>query len=65
MSESFYNILGVPETASKDEIKKAYRSLSLKLHPDRNPNNSEAVSKFQKIKFYLKWIIKVMMYEEI
>ena len=49
MSESFYNILGVPETASKDEIKKAYRSLSLKLHPDRNPNNSEAVGKFQKI----------------
>jgi DnaJ-class molecular chaperone len=49
MSESFYNILGVQETASKDEIKKAYRSLSLKLHPDRNPNNSEAVSKFQKI----------------
>lgn len=49
MSESFYNILGVPETASKDEIKKAYRSLSLKSHPDRNPNNPEAVSKFQKI----------------
>jgi DnaJ-class molecular chaperone len=49
MSESFYNILGVPETASKDEIKKAYRTLSLKLHPDRNPNNLEAVSKFQKI----------------
>ena len=49
MSESFYNILGVPESASKDEIKKAYRSLSLKLHPDRNPNNLEAVGKFQKI----------------
>jgi DnaJ family protein B protein 4 len=49
MSESFYNILGVPETASKDEIKKAYRVLSLKLHPDRNPNNLDAVSKFQKI----------------
>jgi DnaJ-class molecular chaperone len=49
MAESFYNILGVPETASKDEIKKAYRTLSLKLHPDRNPNNLEAVSKFQKI----------------
>jgi len=49
MSESFYNILGIPETASKDDIKKAYRSLSLKLHPDRNPNNLEAVSKFQKI----------------
>jgi DnaJ family protein B protein 4 len=49
MSESFYNILGISETARKDEIKKAYRSLSLKLHPDRNPNNLEAVSKFQKI----------------
>ena len=49
MSDSFYNILGIPETASKDEIKKAYRTLSLKLHPDRNPNNLEAVSKFQKI----------------
>ena len=49
MSESFYNILGVSETASKDDIKKAYRSLSLKLHPDRNPNNLEAVGKFQKI----------------
>jgi len=49
MSESFYNILGISETASKDEIKKAYRSLSLKHHPDRNPNNLEAVSKFQKI----------------
>lgn len=49
MSESFYNILGIPENSSKDDIKKAYRSLSLKLHPDRNPNNLEAVSKFQKI----------------
>ena len=49
MPESFYNILGVQETASKDEIKKAYRGLSLKLHPDRNPNNLEAVGKFQKI----------------
>ena len=49
MTESFYNILGVAETASKDEIKKAYRSLSLKLHPDRNPNNLEAVGKIQKI----------------
>jgi len=48
-SESFYNILGVPETASKDDIKKAYRTLSLKFHPDRNPNNLESVSKFQKI----------------
>ena len=49
MSESFYNILGVGETSSKEEIKKSYRALSLKFHPDRNPNNLEAVSKIQKI----------------
>jgi DnaJ-class molecular chaperone len=49
MSESFYNILGVNEKSTKDEIKKAYRGLSLKFHPDRNPNNLEAVGKFQKI----------------
>lgn len=48
MVESYYNILGVGESASQDEIKKAYRGLSLKWHPDRN-NSEDAVSKFQKI----------------
>ena len=48
-SESFYDVLGVSDKASQDEIKKAYRSLSLKYHPDKNPGNQEAIGKFQKI----------------
>ena len=49
MADNYYNILNVAETATKDEIKKAYRTLSFKYHPDKNPGNSEATSQFQKI----------------
>lgn len=49
MSENFYEILEVPETSSIDEIKKSYRRLSMIYHPDKNKNNPEATSKFQKI----------------
>jgi len=44
--ESHYTTLGIPESASPEEIKKAYRSLSLKYHPDKNPSGLEM---FQKI----------------
>jgi molecular chaperone DnaJ len=47
-SADFYNILGVPRTASKDEIKAAYRKLALQYHPDRN-KDSGAEEKFKQI----------------
>ena len=48
-SETFYDILGVEEKCSQDEIKKAYRKLSFMHHPDKNGNSAESTEKFQKI----------------
>ena len=43
----FYDILGVQKNASDDEIKKSYRKLAMKYHPDRNKDDKEAEKKFK------------------
>ena len=45
----YYKILGLNKNATDEEIKKSYRKLARKFHPDLNPNNKEAHKKFQQI----------------
>ncbi|CAH8440883.1 unnamed protein product [Heterobilharzia americana] len=49
VKESFYDVLGIPQSADNAEIKRAYRRLSAKLHPDKNPDDPSAEAKFRRL----------------
>ena len=48
-NKDFYAVLGVSASASQDEIKKQYRKLAAKLHPDKNPSDAKAADRFKEI----------------
>jgi len=48
-TKDYYAVIGVPASATQDEIKKQYRKLAAKHHPDKNPNDPKAAERFKEI----------------
>src|SRR5581483_2072350 len=49
LQKNYYDVLGVPETATDEEVSRAYRRLARQLHPDVNPDNKEAEERFKDV----------------
>lgn len=58
LKADIYGTLGVEKSATDKEIKKAYRKLALKLHPDKNPDDKNAAAKFDKLQQIYDWIME-------
>ena len=60
MSKDYYKTLGIDRNADKSVIKKAYRKLAVKYHPDKNPGNKEAEEMFKKVSEAYEVLMRVV-----